>query len=364
MPLHPVIASLLVLAALHAVVISAKVGSKRWNWHPELPRKLIHIGTGLVCLAFPWLFQNPLPVQVLCGLTIAALIAVRTVPRLRDSVGTTLHDVPRRSVGDLAFPAAVGTVFTLAHDQPVHYVIPVLLLTIADAAGALAGLHYGKTRYSTTEGFKSVEGSLSFVFLAFLCVHLPLLLGTGTGRLECVLIALILALLTMMAEAISTHGNDNFTIPVGGFFLLEIFLDLPTEFLAWRLVVLVLLLSLVTAARRWSTLRGSALLAAVFLGYGCFALGDWRFVLPPAALFLSHLITTHRLGIASHLAHGVEAIGSLGISAFLWLLVKAAGLADPTIILLAFAGAFATHISIMHCSTATWSPIPAVRLKS
>ena len=31
-------------------------------------------------------------------------------------------------------------------------------------------------------------------------VHLPLLLGTPTGRLACVLIALTLALLTMMAE--------------------------------------------------------------------------------------------------------------------------------------------------------------------
>lgn len=108
-------------------------------------------------------------------------------------------------------------------------------------------------------------------------------------------------------------------------------------------------------ARRWSTLQGSALLGAALLGYGCYALGDWRFVLPPAGLFLSHLVTTHRLGIVGHLEHGMDAIGSLSISAFPWLLAKAAGLIDPEVALLAFAGSFATHLAIMHCSTATWS---------
>ncbi|NIP96155.1 MAG: cytidylyltransferase, partial [Akkermansiaceae bacterium] len=111
-------------------------------------------------------------VQILAGLAFLALAALRLVPALRRSLGSTLHDVSRSSIGDLLFPLAIAILFTLSHHDPVLYLVPLLLLTIADAAGALAGIRYGKTRFGTSEGFKSVEGSLSFLFLAFLCAHL------------------------------------------------------------------------------------------------------------------------------------------------------------------------------------------------
>ena len=76
MPPHPVIASLLVLTALGAVVLVAKAGSSRWNWHPELPRKFVHVGMGLICLSFPWLFTDPLPVQILSGVAVLFLLAL------------------------------------------------------------------------------------------------------------------------------------------------------------------------------------------------------------------------------------------------------------------------------------------------
>ncbi len=355
MPLHPVIAGLMVIAALGLIIGVAWLLHRSQRFHPEFPRKLVHVGMGLVCIPLPWLFTDPLPVQILAGLAFLALAALRLVPALRRSLGSTLHDVSRSSIGDLLFPLAIAILFTLSHHDPVLYLVPLLLLTIADAAGALAGIRYGKTRFGTSEGFKSVEGSLSFLFLAFLCAHLPLLLATDTGRLEAVLIAAILALLTTMAEAISTRGLDNFIIPVAGLLLLKIFLAMPVQTLAVRLVVLLLLLLLVLAAHRWTTLRGSALLAAAFLGYGCFALGDWRFVLPPMGLFLIHLLTTYRLKIARELVHGVDAIGSLAVSSLPWPLATAAGLLEAQTALFPFAASFAAHLAMIHCDTQRWA---------
>lgn len=354
MSLHPVIASLLVLVALGAVAALAHAVARRGTASPELPRKLIHVGMGLVCLPFPWLFARPLPVQLLAAFAVFLLVLTRTLPSWRASIGRTLHGVSRDSVGDLLFPIAVAILFTFAHLTPVHYLIPLLLLTLADAAGALFGLRFGRVRFHCGDGVKSLEGSLAFLLLGFLCAWLPLVLGTATGLLESTLIALILALLTMMAEAISSRGLDNLVIPVAGLFLLRILLALPAPTLALRLVVLVLLLVLVLTVRSWSSLHGSGLLAAALLGYGCFALGDWRYALPPAGLFLSHLITTHRLAVAAQITHGVDTIASLTASSLPWLLAKAAGLVDPLLALFAFATTFATHLAIMHCRTQLW----------
>ena len=348
---------LLVLVALGALMAVATAVARAGRYPPEIPRKVVHVGMGLVCLSLPWLFAEARPVQVLALLAVVALGLVRATPRLREGPGRALHGVSRESYGEILFPVAVAVTFTLAlaHGRREMFVIPLLLLTVADAAGALAGMRYGRTRYAAGGGFKSVEGSLSFFFLAFLCAHLVLLLATGTGRVESVLIAAILALLTMMVEAISTRGLDNFLIPVVGFHLLEVFLEMPAATLGVRFAVLALLLALVLAARRATTLGGAALLAAALFGYACFALGSWRFVLPPLGLFAAHIAVTRRLGVASALTHDVDEVAAVGISSLPWLLARAGGGLDPAPALAAFAAGIGAHVAMMHGGTVSWA---------
>lgn len=50
--------------------------------------------------------------------------------------------------------------FALANGDLDLYLIPILILTIADAAGVLVGTRRGKRRYGSGEGFKTVEGSV------------------------------------------------------------------------------------------------------------------------------------------------------------------------------------------------------------
>ena len=53
---------------------------------------------------------------------------------------------------------------------------------LADAVAALIGIRYGTLQYQTTEGTKSVEGSVAFFFVAFLSVLVPLLVFTEVDR--------------------------------------------------------------------------------------------------------------------------------------------------------------------------------------
>src|SRR5262249_35079243 len=161
----------------------------------------------------------------------------------------------------------------------------ILLLTLADAVAALIGISYGRLRYATTDGTKSTEGSLAFFLCAFLCVHIPLLLFTGTGRAESLLIALLLAWLATMFEAVAWGGLDNLALPLISYLLLEIYLDMPAHELERRLAITAGLMVFVLLFRFQTTLQGNAVLGAFLVGYISWALGGWHWLMAPLILF-------------------------------------------------------------------------------
>jgi dolichol kinase len=180
---------------------------------PELSRKAVHVGMGLVCLSFPWIFRESWPVIVLAALAIIGLATVRVIPFLRKDVGAVLGGVERESLGEFYFPLAVAAVFLLAGGDALLYMIPILTLAVADSVGALVGVRYGFARYRTDEGLKSAEGSVAFFIAAFLSCHVPLILFSQTGRAETLLIGLTTGFVVMLLEAISWRGQDNLIIP-------------------------------------------------------------------------------------------------------------------------------------------------------
>lgn len=256
---------------------------------PEVSRKAVHVGMGLVCLGFPWMFPAAWPVIVLAVLAVGGLTAVRTVPALRAAAGGVLGGVDRVSHGEIYFPIAVATVFVLAAGDPLLFVVPVLTLTVADTVGALIGGRYGSARYRTDDGEKSAEGSIAFFTAAFLTCHVPLLLSSATGRAESLLIGLTAGFVVMLLEAIAWRGQDNLIIPIGMYFLLRFYLPLSPGELLVRLMVVAGLVGLVVVWRRRTTLSDSAILAGALSGYALWAFGGWFWLLPPLLLFLVYV---------------------------------------------------------------------------
>jgi phytol kinase len=270
----------LVLLALGALMAGARAFQRVRAPHPELVRKLPHLGMGLLSLSLPWLFASPRPVLVLVALAVLGMLGLRVAPPLKAGLGSVIHGVQRPSLGEVYFPLGVGAIFLLSRGDRLLFGIPILILALADAAAALIGIRYGQLRYSTAEGDKSAEGSLAFFTVAFLSTYIPLLLFTGTGRTESLLIALSLALLVMLLEAVSWGGLDNLFIPLGGFVLLKTYLTMDVPHLAACLAVTVILVAFVLFWRRRTTLNDSALLGAALVGYACWALGGWRWMAP------------------------------------------------------------------------------------
>jgi phytol kinase len=188
--------------------------------HPETVRKLLHVGSGLLTLPFPLLFADVWPVLLLTGATTTFMAAVKLAPRVRRRFRHIVEAGGRTTFGELYFPVSVAAVFWLSHGRsPLLFVIPVLVLSIADAACALIGIRFGTKTYGTSN--KTFEGSSAFAAAAFCCIEIPLLLWGSRGPIETLLIAVTLTLLLTLLEGTAWRGLDNLFIPIGGFFALQ-----------------------------------------------------------------------------------------------------------------------------------------------
>jgi len=345
------------LALLPLVVGGVRWLSVRFGLPPEVRRKAVHVGMGASSLAFPWIFDSVLAVALLGALCLGLLTLIRRrEARQADNRTAVLYGVERASLGDVWFPLAVTIVFALARRHEgvegiLLFVIPILILTVADAAGALVGTRYGEHRFSCLSGWKSAEGCFSFFIAAFLSVHIPLLLFSEVGRTETLLIAAILGFTVTLFEGISVRGIDNLVVPVASALLLDRFLPMDADALVWRLLVVVVLLVFVLSCSRWSTLEGGALLAAVLFGYGCCALGDWRFLIPPLILFAEHIYITRRILRLQETRHDLTPVLAIGLSLLPWPLLASLFPGSTEPYLVAFIVGTATHLAIANTGT-------------
>jgi len=181
---------------------------------PEVQRKLVHMGTGLYAIALPWIFTDRWPVYALIGLTLLVMLVLRS-SRLSAGLGATLHGVERRSYGDFMLAIGVGLTFFLADGDPLLYTLPILILTLADAAAALAGTTYGTRRFRVESGEKSIEGGVAFFVVTLLISMTLLMFLTKLPPANILALAVMVAGFGTLVEAQSWRGFDNIFLPVG-----------------------------------------------------------------------------------------------------------------------------------------------------
>ena len=316
--MNPWLAIVLVLGLLSAAMLGVRMASRKFAWHPELSRKAIHVFMGLVCLSFPWVFHASWPVWLLAGISAAGLAAVRSIPALRTRLGGVLGGVERQSWGELLYAPSVAFVFWLSRGDPLSYAVPVLVLALADAAGALIGRQYGFVRYETDDGVKSLEGSTGFFMTAFMATHIPLLLWTPVGRLESILISVVMGLLLMMIEAIAWRGLDNLFVPLVTYICWVRLLPLSASELYGRLAVLVTLLLLLSLWRRFTRFTQSAMIGATLVLYVSWAAGMNYWLIAPISALLGYTLLC-RGKVSNPKPHTVHMIAWIGGTGLCWL---------------------------------------------
>lgn len=321
--MNPAVGIAIVAGALGALMLGVRAMQRAGAVDAELARKLVHMGMGTVCLPLPWLFgTNVWPVLGLAVAAVSVLAAVRLVPALRSRFGGVLGGVDRTSWGELYFPAGVALVFSLARGQPEFFCVPVAVLTYADAAGALVGKRFGRTRYEAVESTKSAEGSAAVLLVTWACVTGGLVAFTDLPALHCWLMGLGLGLFAMLVEAVSWRGLDNLLLPLATLAQLEVMAQLgPGQHIA-RVVVLTAMTVFMLKWRQGSLLNDCASIGAALAAYLFWAVGGWRWLIAPAVLMVSYvrLMPTIPGGPARHNLAAVICIASAGLP---WIVVQA-----------------------------------------
>jgi phytol kinase len=188
----------------------------------ELRRKTLHAGLGLAALWFPLLFTERWMVFVGLGLVLAWMTAVRRVCYLRRKFGRVLHDVARDSFGELWFALAIAFLLLMSDGGSYLYVVPLLILTLADGVAAIAGRLYPIAPLKGPARGKSLGGSAAFAACAFAVTFTALQLMTPLQLAPAAIIAVSIASLTAITEAISRKGTDNISVPIVAWLLLQL----------------------------------------------------------------------------------------------------------------------------------------------
>lgn len=188
----------------------------------ELKRKALHICIGLVALSFPLFLDTPTMIIAALGLVVGWLIAVRKIAGLRRCFGSVLHDVRRKSLGEIYFATSIGGLLLLTQNEPIFFVIPILILTLADAFAAIVGRIFPVGPLPGIASGKTTAGCAAFFTVAFIVSFWCLESIADLQTAHALLVASVIAAVTCGAEAISRRGVDNLIVPAMAYLILLI----------------------------------------------------------------------------------------------------------------------------------------------
>lgn len=286
---------LIFLGGIFVLIGLSEVARTRLKWAAEASRKFVHILVGVLVMFSPFLFISNQPPIVL-----AIIFILVNAAALKSRKFEGMHATGRVSYGTVYFPAAYLLLCLFWWEKPVVFEISLLLMTFADTAAAVAGERARSPEsYTVWRDKKTVQGSVVMFVVSIL------LIGLGTRVFETLVhaspidfkillpLSLFVAALVTVAEATSSTGSDNLTIPMVAAISYDLFL---TTALGGETVVLLLWIltsfAIAVAAMKLEAVSTNGALGAFIMGVFIFGIGRWQFMIPMVVFFvLSSLLS-------------------------------------------------------------------------
>ncbi|MBI5646846.1 MAG: DUF92 domain-containing protein [Ignavibacteriae bacterium] len=286
------IRNLAILAgSILALLALVELLHKRFGFAPEIARKSVHIGTGILIAFGPGLFTRALPIVLLSLVFILVNTAAYHFGVLR-----AVHHSQRRSFGTVYYPAALlGLALLFWESRPDIVVAAMLVLALGDGAAAAVGESIRRPReYRLGSDTKSLQGSAAMFLVscgALAIAHMTSpagLLPAASGQtLLLILFCISLAVFATVWEAISSRGLDNITVPFAVAAGLWIWGGSDASASAAQFIEATMF-GLLTAAVsvRLRLLSPSGAAATYLLAVIVYGTGGWLWALPILAFFL------------------------------------------------------------------------------
>jgi uncharacterized protein (TIGR00297 family) len=278
--------SLVGLVGLTGVVATGEGARKIFGWPGETTRKLIHIGTGLIVFPAPLYISTHVPLAVL-----GIVFAIVNFFAVRFSWFPGMHATRRKTYGTVYYPLAItGLAWLFWEAHPEIFMTSVLVLSLADPLAAWAG-ERSKTpiRFNWCGDPKTVQGSITMgvVTAGIVLAGSFVLSGGGGFSLQAWMNAVLAGWIAAIAEAMSSRGSDNLSIPAAVSAFLFFTQSVPPDGMTQIHSGFVLAAGVAWAAYRLNALTGGGAVAATLVGGLIFGLGGWSMALPLMTFFVT-----------------------------------------------------------------------------
>jgi phytol kinase len=196
--------------SMAVVLLLLLVSENLWQHHQlkgERGRKFIHIIVGSFVAFWPF-FMSWGTIQLLVLLLLLGIVVSRTFNIFR-----AIHNVRRKTMGEIFFPLGIGAASVLASSASV-FAVAVLMMSVADGIAAIIGTRYGKgNEYKIFKQRKSLAGSAAF-FISSLClVTIATFINPDAFPVSMAVFGLIPLGATLL-ENLGVYGLDNLLVPL------------------------------------------------------------------------------------------------------------------------------------------------------
>lgn len=214
----------LIFASYFAIHYISRLLYKQFNLKGRTTRKIVYASTGVLTLLFPFIFDDHLPVALICCIFLLVAWISREFGLLK-----YINDILHKSYGSIFQPIIAYLLFlgydfvtTLCCDtnQYILYFIPMLVTSFADPMAAGVGRRYPLMQLSWINKTKSLGGFLAFLFTAFLICFLCFLVFVPDMSIQQKIYpGLIIGLVCAVAELVADRGWDNVFVPLISFII-------------------------------------------------------------------------------------------------------------------------------------------------
>lgn len=215
----------LVLSYLYAfgLLLLIEAIGKRFKWHQEFTRKIIHIGAGLWIWGILYFFDH----WYFGIIPFATFIVLNYVFYRQQSFKTM--DTTESTPGTVYFAISITVLFVWLWrtgeevDRVPIAAAAVMAMTLGDAFASIIGRRWGKHTYTFFGHTRSWEGTAAMAVTSLIGITLTLSLLPGSALSpnsvllsgsEVVVLSLAGTVTAAVSEGLSPAGTDNLSVPL------------------------------------------------------------------------------------------------------------------------------------------------------
>ena len=250
----------------------------------NIPRKLIHLFTGITIFLLTWLTDKSTLLWIISG---GSLFAFTTFPFKKFNF---IHKTTHNSFGTLFYPLGILSAYLILFNFPLNYFrIVLLLLTVSYTVANISGRITRSNIYFRAAGEKkSLFGLLGFAFTAWLIFYLflPDKIYKNIDYL------IFLLVVSVNFEIISFRGSDNLSIPLGMALIFNATEFIPTDKFTFLYITIIVFAAGSYMLYRLKFLSRAGSLNAYMLGVYLFEFLAFSWAVPVIFFFLSSVLFT------------------------------------------------------------------------